>query len=84
MISPKQKARELISRFDVKYQYNFITGSIPVSMHDSVIKQCALICVDEILKSSPCVIKAITPNGKKGWVGNSGYWQEVKTEIEKL
>ena len=70
MTPAKEKAKELIDKFDVKYQYNFITGSIPVSMHDSVIKQCALICVDEILTAIP--LKSFY------------YWQEVKTEIEKL
>ena len=75
-MTPKEKARELIKKFDVKYQYNFITGSIPVSMHDSVIKQCALNCVDEIL--DPKAFLTAIP------LQSFYYWQEVKIEIEKL
>ena len=69
-MTPKEKAKELIDKFDVKYQYELITGSFPVSMHDSVIKQCALNCINEILES--CYLE------------NENYWKEVKTEIEKL
>ena len=75
-MTPKEKARELIKKFDVKYQYNFITGSIPVSMHDSVIKQCALNCVDEILDSK--VFLTAIP------LQSVNYWQKIKIEIEKL
>lgn len=42
----------------------------------------ALICVDEIIKSNPCVIEVINSNGKQGWVGNSGCWQEFKLQIQ--
>ena len=42
-------------------------------------KQCALICVDEILNNSQ-------RNGKDIWrlPSDANYWQQVKTEIEKL
>jgi hypothetical protein len=40
-------------------------------------KQCALIAVDEI-------IQAIRFTDAKSDLGNVGYWQEVKSEIEKL
>ena len=45
-----------------------------------IAKQCALICVDEILWE---IIK-YADNSKEYVVENSQYWQEVKQEIEKL
>ena len=74
-MTPKEKAIELINKFDVKYQYELITGSFPVSMHDSVIKQCALIAVDEIINA--CKYNLVESY-------NTDWWNEVKTEIEKL
>jgi hypothetical protein len=43
----------------------------PIGFHIEDAKQCALIAVDEL-------IKATTP------LTSTYYWQEVKTEIEKL
>jgi hypothetical protein len=65
-MTSKEKAEELFYKMlstDKVDDYSFV-GS-------KVAKQCALICVDEIMpiNSNP---KAI------------GYWQEVKQEIEKL
>jgi len=48
-MNPRKKAIELIKKFDVKYQYKFTKGQFPVSMHNSVIKECILNCIDEIL-----------------------------------
>ena len=77
-MTPKEKAKELFNKyFDMKWQsYNISKMSIK-SMTKSAAKQCALIAVEEILKSHYVLltgIKAITYN----------YWQEVKEEIEKL
>ena len=77
-MTPKEKAKELIDKFDVKYQYELITGSFPVSMHDAVIKQCALICVDEIINCDSFF--ETLEQGKKF----NQYWHEVQDEIEKL
>jgi hypothetical protein len=41
-------------------------------------KQCALICVDEIIETF------IPKNNKKYKCDEIDYWQQVKTEIEKL
>ena len=63
-MTPKEKAKELVDRFIVNSNQNAYRHS----------KQCALICVDEILKLHM-------------WKHNSvdlyKYWQEVKQEIEK-
>ena len=72
-MKPKEKAEELIKSMDVIHYTKLNKGSIPVSMHNDQIKQCALICVDEILE-------AVTTIADKKYE----YYQEVKTEIEKL
>jgi hypothetical protein len=46
------------------------TTDIRFGMDKQLAKQCALIAVDEILKINPYKAR--------------NYWQEVKTEIEKL
>lgn len=48
-MNQKQKAIELIKKFDVKYYHKFTKGKFPLSMHNSVIKECILNCIDEIL-----------------------------------
>ena len=56
-MTPKEKAKELIDKM--------LNETDLVSA-----KQCALIAVDEILKTNPYKAR--------------NYWHEVKTEIEKL
>ena len=76
---PKEKAQELID----KYGYMCLYGT---NAFDNIrgyeakpfIKKCALIAVDEILKTNPYK-----------WDGEDlnstiDYWQEVKQEIEKI
>ena len=66
-MTPKQKAKELVGKF-IHHAESF---------HDNHhAKQCALICVDEILKELK------RGNIHRGTVYK--YWQEVKQEIEKL
>ena len=71
-MTPKEKANELINSFDVKYYYKFTGGKFPVSMHDSVIKQCALIAV------------SFARENQLNTDGYNKYLDEVKQEIEKL
>ena len=59
----KDKAKELVDRFRI--------GDRNMK---SKAKQCALICVDEILE-----IKSVYHS-----IELDNYWQEVKQEIEKL
>ena len=59
-MTAKDKAKELVNKFLQIYD-----GRVPQA------KQCALICVDEILE---------TPLHVYG----RGYWENVKQEIEKL
>jgi len=61
-MKPKEKAKELYEKYAVMWH---------ASTKD--VKQCALICVEEILE-------AVTTIADKKYE----YYQEVKTEIEKL
>jgi len=66
----KNKALELVIRFQ------------ELGFNIEQAKQCALICVDEILSAS--TIK-LSPSGNVGkFVYIDEYWQQVKAEIEKL
>jgi len=64
-----QQAKELVDRF----KYRTIRGVEVENMSISLAKQCALICVDEILK-------AVTTIADKKF----DFYTEVKKEIEKL
>jgi len=58
-MTPKEKAEDLVDKY---YEFNNINYECA--------KECALIAVDEILKTNPYKAR--------------NYWHEVKTEIEKL
>ncbi len=70
-MTPKEKARELINKF-----WNEATYENEEHKPNYTSKQCALICVDEILEVTP-MYKGLL-NHK--WI----YWNNVKQEIEKL
>jgi hypothetical protein len=63
-MTPKEKAMEIFDKYNELLSFHILNGNFDVS------KQCALIAVDECLKT--CVFSMIY------------YWQEVKHEIEKL
>tara|TARA_R110000803_G_scaffold15626_3_gene43034 strand:+ start:1041 stop:1250 length:210 start_codon:yes stop_codon:yes gene_type:complete len=67
-LTPKEKAKELVDRFNehIEYDTNFKDETIKA-------KKRALICVDEV----------INDRAKRGKI-NFTYWQEVKQEINKL
>ena len=80
-MSPKEKAKELYNTF-----YN-------ISYHPSVkvirktnAKQCSIIAVDETLKSRPCLPICISTDGgsSEAIIDANNFWQEVKSEIERL
>jgi hypothetical protein len=74
-MAPKEKAKELVFKFK-KYAYYPKTNDDEVFINqlNNNAKQCALIAVDEILDNNLWFNDEI----------NNNYWQEVKTEIEKL
>lgn len=68
-MTPKEKANELIDKFSI----------IELQQRNEGI-ECALICVDEIIKANPFgeATKYIPA------YSTIKYWQEIKEEIEKL
>jgi hypothetical protein len=87
----KQKAKELVAKMQVIHYVklggkNSESKGLPVSMYDSQVKQCALICVDEILKATRMKISwgFLKSQEKPIEYRYSEYWQEVKQELEKL
>ena len=72
MISPQEKALEIFNKM-----CSSVDELLPLD-----VRECALIAVDEILKTIPCYEEY----GSNGWVliDNSEYWEEVKKEIEKI
>ena len=75
-MTPKEKAEELVESFYKKIDYE-LTGSY--FKKRLIAKQCALIAVDEIIKSNPIAFRI-----DNSIMSNKDYWQEVKQEIEKL
>lgn len=73
-MTPKEKAIELVEI------YSSMEGNFNNYSDD---KQCALIAVDEIIKSNPCYEDS-DRGGNFMWNDNTCYWYEVKQEIEKL
>jgi len=83
-MTPKEKATELSN----KYFEQFLAFGEYLSIQKA--NQCALIAVDEIIKSSP-----LEPNDAEEWlqpedwfseanISAEKYWLEVKQEIEAL
>lgn len=87
-MTPKEKATELVNKFiEFTRVFDDCSGWV-----DDIIsaKQCALIAVEEIIKSSP-----LYPNDAEEWllpadwfsyanISAEKYWIEVKKEIEAL
>ena len=73
-MTPKEKAQELYNTYE-QLGRDFTRG---VSMNEFAI-ECALIAVDEIIKSNP----HSNPMNTYGF-STMAYWPEVKHEIEKL
>lgn len=77
----KEKAKELVNKFiPMTKDWDELKGFI-VNINNA--KQCALISVDEILKSNPIIPLQLMLESEALDAARE-YWQEVKTEIEKL
>jgi hypothetical protein len=75
-MTPKEKAEELVDKF-VQYTPADSELEYPYA------KKCALIAVDEIIKSNPIFVTSKL-EGKDGMHEAYLYWKEVKQELEKL
>ena len=71
-MTPKEKADQLLTKYINQW---FAFGDY-LSLAKA--KQCALIAIDEILKSNPYDVS------KTDMDSTIDFWQEVKKEIEKL
>jgi len=69
----KEEAKELVD----KYKYRIVRGVEIEQMTISLAKQCALICVDEIIKSLWLLKNSFTFNEIK-------YYEKVEREISEL
>lgn len=72
MNSPKEKAKELVSKMVDTYS---VTSDF---CYDSTAKQCAIIAVEEIIKETDTYYDSLIASERKL------YWKQVKTEIENL
>jgi hypothetical protein len=80
-MTPQEKAKELLEKMNV---IHYLKGNgLPVSMHKSQVKKCALIAVDEIEE-------ALTDYGRgysfqlQNMDSEFRFWENVKQEIENL
>ena len=82
-MSPKEKAKELIKKFSPYVETKDFFGD---AVEDRCSKKCALIAADEILKSRPCLPICVSTDGgsSEAIFDANNFWQEVKTEIERL
>lgn len=73
-MTAKEKAQELINRF---------IPNMPYANTKEWAKQCALICVDEILESELLTpqLKRHYVNGYPSTIHELEFWQEVRKEI---
>ena len=78
-MTPKEKPEELIYKFYSKTDEERLV----VNKYWSNAKYCALIAVDEILKSNPIQPLSFMLESEALDAGQD-YWKEVKQEIEKL
>lgn len=86
-MTAQDKAKELVSKFEnIEWQQNLSIDdagwmTYELQMTTNAAKQCALIAVDEIMKSSDIKKSDMNPNK---FVYTDKYWQSVREEIEKL
>ena len=84
-MTPKEKAEELVERFGrvIPFQDTYYSEEELYKMHKKNAKQCALICVDEII-SIPSIQIAYIEEWSNNSKSKESYWREVKQEINKL
>jgi hypothetical protein len=73
IIPPKEKAAELVSKYNSWYLENLVDG-----LRIAQAKQCALIAIEELIIN---VNMCIPYHNDETYIN---YWQQVKAEIESL
>jgi|688.fasta_scaffold134854_8 hypothetical protein len=82
-MTPQEKAEELVRKFN-PFTYTAVHAH-NTSYEYTDAKKCALIAVDEILNHDPTLpIEGELDNYADDIKLSAIYWQQVKTEIEKL
>lgn len=76
-MTPKEKADELVERYGLNQDCNGLNIGRKYAI------SCALICANELIKHTPS-INTMPPNFQRITESFTEYWQEVKSEIEKL
>jgi hypothetical protein len=74
-MTPKEKAKELVDKF---FEYSDSADEFRFAV------KCALIAVDEIIKSSPARSPCTDSSDFMPHFKAVIFWEEVKQEIEKL
>ena len=82
-MTPKEKARELVSKFEYQNNYGISEDTGLKGIDEQLAKQCALISVDEILLTLNKDIRDLDVRGSI-LIDLIEYWRKVKREIEKL
>jgi hypothetical protein len=77
-MTPKEQALKLYDKFFNNAESRNKIGLYDEDLHKYNAKQCALITVDEIIKTNPYEWDGEDMNS------TIDYWEEVKQEIEKL
>ena len=81
-MNKKEKAKELVDKFEYQDNYGICENSGIKGVDLETAKQCALIAVDEIMKSHERYTPKITNIADVSHTLD--YWQEVKEEIKEL
>jgi hypothetical protein len=81
-MTPEEKAKELVDKmgFSTMHTIDNTSGQSTAIYKNQYAKQCAIIAVEEIINANGLHPNDTDYDYNKAEV----YWQEVKTEIEKL
>ena len=82
-MTPKEKVKGLLEKMNVAYRPK--GNGLPVDMHKSQVKRCALMAVDEIINEYESnICNTGYDYDFERWDMQRDYWQEVKQEITNL
>lgn len=80
-MTAKEKAIEIVNKFNPYVEnWDYYNDDSNIILNNC--KKCALICVEEIIKSGNALVNELAD----GYIDEhfNNYWQEVKIEINKL
>lgn len=79
----KEKAKELLEKMNVIHRLK--GNGLPVYMHKSQVKRCALLAVDEVINEYESnICNSGYDYDFERWDMQRDYWIEVKQELQKL